>query len=153
MTSDGTIVAWGYDNKAQVSDTPSGNNFVAIAAGHYHNVALTSDGSLVSWGWNYQYQVDYTPSGNDFIAVAAGFYHSFALKSDGTIVAWGAGRIYNSTYDIIGDTPSTSEFNFIASGSQQGLALSNVANVPEPLNILLFGFGIMFLCKLHKKHR
>ena len=46
----GTITSWGYDGEYQVTDTPSGTNFTAIAGGAYHGLALKSDGSLISWG-------------------------------------------------------------------------------------------------------
>lgn len=35
-----SIVAWGDDGGGQVSNTPSGNDFVDIAGGEYHNLAL-----------------------------------------------------------------------------------------------------------------
>ena len=39
----GTITSWGYDNIDQVTDTPLGTNFTAIAGGWSHGLAL-SDG-------------------------------------------------------------------------------------------------------------
>lgn len=59
----------------------AGNDFVAIAAGGYHSLALKSNGSIVGWCENGFGQA--TPlAGNDFIAIEAGLYHSLALKSD-----------------------------------------------------------------------
>ena len=71
----------GGDNDSSTQDTPSGNDFIDIAAGFYHNIALKSDGSIVSWGRNLFHQISDTPSGNDFIDIAAGGDHSIALKS------------------------------------------------------------------------
>ena len=88
----GSIVGWGDDQYAQATP-PEGNDFVAIAAGDGHSVALKSDGSIVGWGTNFN-----APPGNDFLAVAAGGLqvpkmvlegNSLALKSDGSIVTWG----------------------------------------------------------------
>ena len=71
---------------------PAGNNFVAIAAGYYHSLALKSDGSLASWGENVFGQTN-VPAGNNFLAIAAGGYHSLAIQhqvpepSSSTLVA------------------------------------------------------------------
>jgi alpha-tubulin suppressor-like RCC1 family protein len=87
----GVIVAWGGDlsNQALQSDIPSGNDYIDIAVGITHALALKADGSLVAWGDNTQGQCD-VPAGNDFVAIAASDWHSLALKSDGTIVGWGS---------------------------------------------------------------
>ena len=50
---------------------PAGNDFVAIAAGSVHSLALKSDGSLVGWGYNCYGQTN-VPAGNDFVAISAG---------------------------------------------------------------------------------
>ncbi|MBN1392082.1 MAG: hypothetical protein JW947_04685, partial [Sedimentisphaerales bacterium] len=54
-------------------------DFVAVAAGYYHSLALKSDGTIVGWGYDGYGQAT-PPAGNDFVAVAAGGYHSLALK-------------------------------------------------------------------------
>ena len=48
----GEIYGWGWNDNGQVT-VPDGNDFVAIAAGDYHSLALRSDGTLVGWGNNY----------------------------------------------------------------------------------------------------
>ena len=56
---------------AVYSNRPDANDFIAIAAGWHHNLALKSDGSIVGWGNNNYGQA--TPAdGNDFVAIAAG---------------------------------------------------------------------------------
>ena len=52
MAFAGTIVGWGYDGYNQVSDVPTGDDFVTVAAGAYHGYAIKADGSLVAWGKN-----------------------------------------------------------------------------------------------------
>ena len=74
----GSLVGWGYNDHGQ-ADSPDGNDFVAIAAGWIHSLALVSDGTIVGWGYNYYGQAD-APDGNDFVAIAAGKLHSLALK-------------------------------------------------------------------------
>jgi len=92
VKSDGSIVVWGDDGLWQITDKPSGNDFVAITAGDYHSLALKSDGSIVGWGGYNTYGECDAPApepGTVYTAIAAGRYHSLALQSDGTVKAWG----------------------------------------------------------------
>ena len=73
------IVAWGLNNYGQATP-PTGNDFIAIAAGGYHGIALKSDGSIVGWGRN-EFGQAMPPAGNDFVAVTASIFYSLALKS------------------------------------------------------------------------
>ncbi|MDP6129788.1 MAG: hypothetical protein QGH77_09295, partial [Planctomycetota bacterium] len=57
----GPIVSWGRDSDGQVSNTPPGNDFVSIAGGGNHSLALKTDGSIVSWGRDSSGQVSNTP--------------------------------------------------------------------------------------------
>jgi len=50
---------------------PAGSDFIAIAAGREHSLAVKSDGSVVGWGRN-DYGQATAPAGNNFIAIAAG---------------------------------------------------------------------------------
>ncbi|MDY0150656.1 MAG: FlgD immunoglobulin-like domain containing protein [Candidatus Cloacimonas sp.] len=103
---------------------PAGNDFIAIAGGGWHSVALKSDGSLVAWGWNDYGQCN-VPTGNDYVAIAAGGYHSVALRSNGTLVVWGAND-YGQC-----NVPQGNDFVAIAAGGdddgylpEQGLSFS-----------------------------
>ena len=116
LASDGSLWSWGEDgfgwpvlglNNTNIQNTASlrriGNetDWVSIAAGDSHCVAIKSDGSLWAWGENIKYQLgDGTkttrstpmPSvhGNDWKQAAASSASSFALKNDGTLWAWGS---------------------------------------------------------------
>ena len=114
----GSLVAWGLDDSGQVSNTPVGNDFVAVAAGLRYSVVLKSDGSLVAWGLDGDGQVSLTPAGNDFAAVAAGEDHSVALKSDGSLVAWG----YDGSRQV-SDTPAGNDFRAVSAGIDHSVAL------------------------------
>ena len=74
LREDGTIVSWGWDEYGQVGDTPTGTDFVAIAAGDVHGMAIRSDGSIVAWGHDGEEQVSDTPTGTGFVAIAASFH-------------------------------------------------------------------------------
>jgi alpha-tubulin suppressor-like RCC1 family protein len=116
LKSDGTVWAWGFNEKGQVGDgttvdrtTPvavaalSGTTFASVAGGGYHSLALKDDGTVMGWGNNGNGQLGngehtFTPvtspvsaSGlTGITAIAGGEFHSLALKNDGTVWAWGA---------------------------------------------------------------
>src|SRR4051812_28390530 len=75
-TQAGSIESWGYDDDGQVSATPAGTGFKAIAGGSYHSLALRADGSIVSWGNDVIGLVSATPAGTGFKAIAGGGAHS-----------------------------------------------------------------------------
>jgi hypothetical protein len=110
-----SIVTWG-DSQHGLETPPSGNDFIAVAAGGVHSLALKADGSIVGWGYDYYGQAT-PPSGNDFIAIAAGWFHSLALKSDGSIVGWGDNISSQAT------PPAGNDFVAIAAGNYHSLAL------------------------------
>ena len=91
--SAGSIVGWGMDVYGQATP-PEGNDYIAIAAGGLHSLALKSDGSVVGWGWNDYGQIT-VPAGLKLKyplpsqLIAGGVGHSLVLKSDGTVVTWG----------------------------------------------------------------
>ncbi|CAN5779480.1 hypothetical protein BH23GEM7_BH23GEM7_29610 [soil metagenome] len=116
-TTPGSLVSWGNNLGNQVSATPSGTDFTAVAAGSHHSVALRADGSLVSWGYNFSNQVSGTPSGT-FTAVAAGGPHSVALRADGSLVSWG----YDDNNEVSA-TPSYTDFTAVAAGDYHSVAL------------------------------
>ena len=119
VTFAGTIIGWGLDNNGQATP-PNGDDFVAIAAGMYHNVALRSDGSLVGWGRNIAGEAD-PPPGNDFVAVAAGYYFGLALKSDGSIVGWGS--------SIGAHPPASNDYVAMDGGYRFGLGLKSDGSI------------------------
>jgi alpha-tubulin suppressor-like RCC1 family protein len=71
--SAGSLVGWGSDVSGQATPL-AGNDFIAIAAGGYHSLALKADGSIVGWGSDDLGQAA-PPEGYDFIAIAAGYNH------------------------------------------------------------------------------
>jgi hypothetical protein len=108
----------------QVSDAPEGADFIEIAAGMRHCLALRTDGSIEAWGRDNYGQVSGKPSGNDFVGIAAGRNHSLALKSDGSIVVWGDDGLAQ-----IMDKPSGNDFVAITAGDYHSLALKNAGTI------------------------
>lgn len=123
VTSAGSLKAWGYNYDGEISGVPTGDDFIAIAAGGYHGLALRTDHSIVGWGRNVDWPTPdwigqaIPPSGNDFVAIAAGAWHSLAIKTDGSIVGWGR----NSEGQI--DVPAGNDFVAIGGGNTFSIAL------------------------------
>lgn len=122
VASDGSLWSWGgQDSGRPVLGLPqtefTGNllrlgrdtNWVLVAAGAGHNLALRADGRIWAWGANWRGQLGngvagpnlgngrlnvqdrpaQTVEGSDWVAVEAGDSSSYALKRDGTLWAWG----------------------------------------------------------------
>jgi alpha-tubulin suppressor-like RCC1 family protein len=77
------------------------NDWVAVAAGTGHSLAIKADGSLWAWGQDDAGQLGLgadtsnrsTPTrvglDNDWVAVSGGFNHSLGVKTDGSLWGWG----------------------------------------------------------------
>jgi len=85
LRSDGTVVAWGWDNDGQIDVPADLTNTVAIAASSLQSMALRADGTVVTWG-----EVATLPNGlTNITAIAAGGQHNLAVGADGVVLAWG----------------------------------------------------------------
>ena len=123
LASNGSLWVWGEEdsgwpslglgsvrNQARLRRLGTDTNWVDVAAGGSHTLALKDDGTIWAWGENYDWQLGdgtrisrSTPvlsvQGNDWKQVATGL-HCLALKKDGTLWAWGnnwAGVLGNGT--------------------------------------------------------
>ncbi|MBN1845807.1 MAG: hypothetical protein JW810_09000 [Sedimentisphaerales bacterium] len=112
----GSLVGWGRDQQGQI-DVPAGKNYVAVAAGGGHSLALKSNGALAAWGAN-SYGQTTIPGGTAFVAVAAGENFSLALRDDGTVAAWGDN---GSGQTLVPGDPNA--IVAIAAGGEHALAL------------------------------
>lgn len=113
LKSDGTLWSWGSNNYGQLGDGTTTNNsttpiqigtdanWVSVAAGNYHSLALKSDGTLWAWGYNSNGQLGdgkqvfrstvpiQVGADTDWQSISAGVYFTVALKSNGTLWTWG----------------------------------------------------------------
>lgn len=112
LKNDGTLWSWGNNNEGQLgigmftSPRPlpvkvdNSTDWVGIAAGNLHAVALKSNGTLWSFGGNLNGQLGLgnndrklvptqVGTDNNWIMVSAGLDHTLALKSNGTLWTWG----------------------------------------------------------------
>ena len=123
LASDGSLWVWGaaesgfpvlglgrVQTQARLRRLGTNTDWVDVAAGVSHTLALKADGTIWAWGENFAWQLGdgttasrSTPvrsvSGNDWKQVATG-QHGLALKHNGTLWAWGdnwAGVLGNGT--------------------------------------------------------
>ena len=115
LASDGSLWSWGEDHLGwhalgldNIQTQPclrrigNGTDWISLAVGAAHNLAIKSDGTLWGWGQNLygqlgdgssaRWQSTPVPSvpGKDWKQAAVGRGgHSVALKKDGTLWAWG----------------------------------------------------------------
>jgi len=114
------IVAWG-ENSSGECDVPAPNeDFVEVAGGVAHSLALKSNGTIAAWGWNAHGQCDVPAPNADFTAVAGGSWHSLGVKSDSTIVAWG-----DTSYGQCDVPAPNADFVAIAGGGWHSLGLKS----------------------------
>jgi RNA polymerase sigma factor (sigma-70 family) len=113
LASDGSLWAWGENDlgwpalglgkinkQAFLRRVGNENDWVNIAVGNAHNLAVKADGTLWAWGENARYELGdgtkttrstpvHSLPGNDWKQAAAGLEDTFAIKNDGTLWAWG----------------------------------------------------------------
>lgn len=112
IKTDGTLWAWGDGTYGQLGYAPAagtasaipgqvpGTNWVAVAGGGGHTLAVKVDQTLWAWGDNTYGQLGdnsttnttapvQIASGTRWVAVAAGKYHSLAVDSNGKLWTWG----------------------------------------------------------------
>jgi len=156
VKGDGTLWAWGDNAYGQLGlaittarvtrpvQVGTATDWVMVAAGEYHTLALRADGSLYAWGWNIYGQLGSpTNSGTNaptptpqlvagtYTQIAAGVYHSLGLRADGSLYAWGSnqygqlGTATNSGTSNANPTPTpvAGTYTRVAAGGQHSLAL------------------------------
>lgn len=122
----GTLWASGHNDEGQLGDGTTTNrtnpvqigsagDWVNVAAGESHSLAIKADGTLWAWGWNVYGQIGDSTNVNklspvmisndsNWVDIAAGKWHSIGIKADGTIWGWG-----NGGYGAIGNGVHKSE--------------------------------------------
>jgi len=118
----GSIEGWGLNNDGLCDQIPTDTDFVAVAAGASHAIALKSNGTVVAWGSNAFGQTD-VPDSNDIVAIAAGDHFSIALREGGSLLAWGIEDGSTNDRGQVTDLPEGSDFIAIAAGHWHGLAI------------------------------
>jgi hypothetical protein len=113
LAPDGSLWAWGGSDNSNMcvfsqpslSQVPrrvgSESDWMQVAVGGGHTMALKNDGSLWSWGWNEHGEAGQASLTNHYDTptrigketnwsqICAGGYYNVALKRDGSLWAWG----------------------------------------------------------------
>jgi len=154
INSSGQLYAWGINSSSDIGNglTNSGyfapqrvgtaSNWVSIAAGANHTLAINSNGRLYAWGKNDYGQLGIgnntnqnvpvpVDSATNWIYVEANGSHSFAIKSNGELYAWGNngnGQLGDGT-DTTRDRPvrigSMSNWTAVSAGERQTIAINS----------------------------
>jgi hypothetical protein len=140
LHSDGSIVTWGDDSYSQVTNTPTGTGFEAIAvdAGLGGFLALHSDGSIVGWGPDGVYT---HPAATGFFAIALGWGgDSLALSSNGSIAAWG-----ENNWGQVSNAPKGTGYKAIAANGSNDIAIKSDGS------IVVWGYNGQYQVKVNGK--
>jgi alpha-tubulin suppressor-like RCC1 family protein len=117
LLENGTVMAWGYNDRGQLGDGESGeetssdvpvpvsglSGVAAISAGEGLSLALLKNGTVMAWGQNYGGVLGDGKSGegadsdvpapvtglSGVTAISTSGGHSLALLENGTVMAWG----------------------------------------------------------------
>ncbi|MHC4618359.1 MAG: RCC1 domain-containing protein [Planctomycetota bacterium] len=111
----GQLVQW--QDSTGPNTPPDGNDFVEVACGDTHRLALRSNGKIEAWGANNRGQCD-VPDGN-YVVISAGREFSLAIRNDGALVAWGD-PVWN---DVVTLVPDGNDYISIATGDDHAVAL------------------------------
>jgi len=125
----GSIAIWGTASYG-LEELPEGDDYIAVASGDFHALALRTDGTIVAWGAGTtntgifpHFGQSIAPAGNNFVAIAAGSMHSLALRDDGTLISWGRNN-HGQT-----DVPPGNNFIAIACGGLHSLAIQENGSI------------------------
>ncbi len=120
----GALGAWGY-NEYGLNILPSTeSNFVLIACGDGHNIALDNLGELYSWGRNDYGQCDTPTPIESVIDLSAGTFHSAYLLVSGQVVCFG-----DNSYGQCDVPEPNVNFKEIACGDFHNLGLTNSGHI------------------------
>ena len=138
----GSVIAWGYNQYNQCtlpSYVKQDSNFVSVAAGEGHSVALREDGTVNAWGWNKYNQAPPVSDAN-YSAIACGSIFSVVITKDGKVYARG-----DNSYGESNAPDNNFVYVAISAGNYHALAVrengsaiawgyngNGQCNIPEP---------------------
>ena len=166
LASDGSLWVWGeelsgwpslglgkIENQPRLARLGTDTNWVDVAAGGSHTLALKADGTIWAWGENFGWQIGdgtTTPQstpvrsvpGNDWKQVATGL-HCLALKKNGTLWAWG-----NNWAGVLGNGSTNNSTVPVQVGSSTNWVkvwANNIENVGLQSDGSLWSWGYQLL--------
>jgi len=88
LLSNGTIKSYGFDVRHyqwDLTNAPSGSNFVGLSVGPLQSMALRSNGTALVWGAS-EDRLDVISNLTGLVAVSAGYDQTMAIGYDGTFI-------------------------------------------------------------------
>ena len=161
LRSDGTLWVWGSnlygqmgsgkwssDNVTSPAQLGTGTDWVAIAAGDFHSLAVRSDGTLWAWGYNnkgqlgldstsYSEPLTQVPGDVQWAKVDAEYDYSMGIDRDGDLYSWG-----NNYKGILGLGDSTNRKSpALVGGGWRGVYPARVHCLGVRSDGSLYGWG------------
>ena len=115
-------LGWGLNGDGQAAPVPTNvmDDAAAIAAGHYHSLAI-KDGRVWTWGSSSNGLAAVPAAAQSGVAaIAAGGTFSLALKTNGAVIGWGRGMAATNVPATL-----TNGVAKIVAGEAHGLALKD----------------------------
>jgi alpha-tubulin suppressor-like RCC1 family protein len=155
LRSNGTLWTWGDNSQGQLgngdttgtdSNVPiqigAATDWVTIATGRDHTVAIKSNSTLWAWGDNSEGQLGLGDTADRFVPtqvgadnswsyIAAGSYHTVVIKSNGTLWAWGDNSQGQLGLGDTADRPAPTQvgtdnnWSFAAAGYKHTIAIKS----------------------------
>lgn len=124
IRSNGSMTAWGVNDRGQCNIPPDVVNPVTFDAGFDHTLALLPNGRVRAWGGNGNGQLNVPATLSNVVAVSAGVNYSMALRSNGTVVVWGGDPQY-----LLNPPPGLNQVKAISAGMYHALAVKQDGRV------------------------
>jgi alpha-tubulin suppressor-like RCC1 family protein len=139
---DGSVVAWGVDNKgetevpAQLAGAGAGKPTDSVTAGRAHSLALAgTDPGVVQFGWLPRRSLDAVPASvaaAKIQAISVGLSCAIVLAADGSVQAWGDS---NPSVADIPASVAAGKVVAVAAGADHVLALMSTGEVEQWGNV------------------
>lgn len=89
LKADGTVVAWGKNNKGQLNVPVGLTGVTKLIVGFNSNMAIKANGTFVVWGENFFGQLSVPDDISEITNGTVSLFDSVAVLPDGTLRQWG----------------------------------------------------------------
>jgi hypothetical protein len=125
ITTAGELKAWGWNAYGQC-DVPAGNEYIKVAGGDRHCLAMKEDRTIVGWGCNCAAEATIPVDDVDtkFAEITAGHHNSLCLRAEGSLLAFG-----DNANNFVTDCPEGPNFKKCACGYRTGVGLYAIPEI------------------------
>jgi alpha-tubulin suppressor-like RCC1 family protein len=86
VRSNGTVVAWGFNNSGQTNVPINLTNGLAVSGGFAHSLALRKNGAVIGWGLNGHNQTNVLSDLTNVVRIAAGGFHNLVIVNSSSVI-------------------------------------------------------------------